>query len=120
VAAQAGSGARRSQWGPLSCGRASWGPGGAGRAAKGQLAARKTPAMGGGRRCRETEMGKQEEEDEDLKSKIFLLNYRSNEHTPKIKSAELKKIYHFVLGSNFKRVRVLKLFLKANKSFNLK
>jgi hypothetical protein len=25
----------------------------------------KTPAMGGGRRCRETERGKQEEEDED-------------------------------------------------------
>jgi hypothetical protein len=38
----------------------------------------------------------------------------------KIKSVELKKIYHFALGSNFKRVRVLKLFVKANKSFNVK
>jgi hypothetical protein len=26
----------------------------------------KTPAMGGGRRCRETERGKQEDEDEDV------------------------------------------------------
>jgi hypothetical protein len=33
--------------------RGSWWPG-------------KTPAMGGGQRCRETERGKQEEEDEDL------------------------------------------------------
>jgi hypothetical protein len=33
--------------------RGSWQPG-------------KTPVMGGGRRCRETEKGKQEEEDEDL------------------------------------------------------
>jgi hypothetical protein len=33
---------------------------------------------------------------------------------PKIKSVELRKIYHFVLGSNFKRVRILKLFLKAS------
>jgi hypothetical protein len=32
----------------------------------------------------------------------------------KIKSVELKKIYHFALGSNFKIVRVLKLFLKTN------
>jgi hypothetical protein len=31
---------------------------------------------------------------------------------PKIKSVELKKIYHFALGSNFKIVRALKLFLK--------
>jgi hypothetical protein len=31
-----------------------------------QLAAGKTSAMGGGQRCRETERGKQEEEDEDL------------------------------------------------------
>jgi hypothetical protein len=87
--------------------------------------------MGGGWRCRETERGKQEEEDEDLfvnfakvqgvHCKVkFPSNYSSNEHTPKIKSVELKKIYHFALGSNFKRVRVLKLFLKANKSFNFK
>jgi hypothetical protein len=33
--------------------RGSWWPG-------------KTPAMGGGRHCRETERGKQEEEDEDV------------------------------------------------------
>jgi hypothetical protein len=30
----------------------------------------------------------------------------------KIKNVELKKIYHFDLGSNFKIVRVLKLFFK--------
>jgi hypothetical protein len=50
----------------------------------------------------------------------FLPNYSSNKNMPKIKSVELKKIYHFALGSNIKRVRVLKLFLKANKSFNFK
>jgi hypothetical protein len=32
----------------------------------GSLQPEETPAMGGGRRCRETERGKQEEEDEDL------------------------------------------------------
>jgi hypothetical protein len=73
-----------------------------------------TPAMGCGRRCRETERGKQEEEDEDLfinfakvqgvhcKVKFFP-NYSSNENMSKIKSVELKKIYHFALGFNFKR-----------------
>jgi hypothetical protein len=58
--------ARRSQRGRLSGGMASWGPGGAGRAAKGQRAAGENTAMGGGRRCRETERGKHEEDDEDL------------------------------------------------------
>jgi hypothetical protein len=83
------------------------------------------PLMCGERRCRETERGKQEEEDEDLFinfAKVqgvycqvkFSSNYSSNENMPKIKSVELRKIYHFALGSNFKRVRVLKLFLKAN------
>jgi hypothetical protein len=33
---------------------------------RGSCQSRKTLAMGGGRRCRETERGKQEEEDEDL------------------------------------------------------
>jgi hypothetical protein len=78
-----------------------------------------TPAIGGRRRCRETERGKQEEEDEDLFVN-FLPTDSSNENMPKFKSVELKKFYHFALGSNFKRVRVLKLFLKANKSFNIK
>jgi hypothetical protein len=38
----------------------------------------------------------------------------------KIKIVELKKNYHFALGSSFKIVKVLKSFLKINKSFNFK
>jgi hypothetical protein len=70
VAPQAGSGATRLREeepaGSVKRRAGELGPGGAGRAAKGQLAAEKTLVMGGGRRCRETERGKQEEEDEDL------------------------------------------------------
>jgi hypothetical protein len=89
------------------------------------------PAIGSGRHCRETERGKQEEEDEHLfvnfvkvrgvhRKVNFLPNYSSKENMPKIKSVELKKIYHFALGFNFKIVRVLKLLFKINKSFNFK
>jgi hypothetical protein len=83
----------------------------------------KMPAIGGGWSCRKIERGKQEEEDENMfvnfakaqgvHCKVkFLPNYSSNENMLKIQSVELKKIYHFALGSNFKIVRVLKLFLK--------
>jgi hypothetical protein len=40
----------------------------------------------------------------------FPSNHSSNEIIPKIKSVELKKIYHFALGSSFKIIRVSKLF----------
>jgi hypothetical protein len=109
----------------------SWGPGGAGRAARGQLAAGENAGDRRRAALQRNREGEQEEEDEDLFinfAKVqgvhcnvkFLSNYSSNKNIPKIISVELKKIYHFALGSNFKRVRVLKLFLKANKSFNFK
>jgi hypothetical protein len=68
VAAQAGSGATRLREEPTGSVKrraGKLGSGGTRRVAKLQVVAGKMPAMGGGRRCRETERGKQEEEDED-------------------------------------------------------
>jgi hypothetical protein len=68
VAAQADSGAtslrEEDPAGSIKWRAGELGRGGVGRAAKGQLAAGEN--AGDGRRCRETERGKQEEEDEDL------------------------------------------------------
>jgi hypothetical protein len=106
---------RRSHQGRLSGGRASWGPDGAGRAAKGQLVAGEN--AGDGRwaalqRNREGEAGGRRRGPvrKVCKNPGCRAGGSSNENMPKIKSVELKKIYHFALGSNFKRVRVLKLF----------
>jgi hypothetical protein len=57
---------RRSQRGRLSGGWVSWGQVAQEERRRGSWWPGKMPAMSGGWRCRETEKGKQEEEDEDL------------------------------------------------------